>query len=84
MITFTELEIVLGFGIAVVLYVNRKILKELERRIEERYRMIDFMRDVADEKVFIKKLENGVAIVKENPRPAKTAVPPGESGSGDS
>jgi len=64
MITFTELELVLGFGIVAVLYINRTILKELDRRIEERYRMIDFMRDVADEKVFIKKTDNGVAIVK--------------------
>lgn len=78
MITFTELEVVLGIGIIAILWANRNLHRELVQRAEERLRMINMMQEVADGELLIERVENGVRIVKKNPRPQASIVPTGE------
>lgn len=82
MITFTELEVVLGIGIIAVLWANRNLHRELVQRAEERLRMINMMQEVADGELLIERVENGVRIVKKNPRPQASIVPTGEGSQG--
>jgi hypothetical protein len=59
----SDLEIVLGIGLAVMIWVNHGLNKEIRARQEERERFIDVMIDVADKRKKLVRRENGVEAV---------------------
>ena len=70
--TFTELEVVLGLGIIALLYINNRLIREINARQRDRERIVEVLIGVADKRYRLQRLEEGVKVINLEDQHGKT------------
>lgn len=61
--TFTELELVLGGAFIALLYINNRLIREINARRAERDHLVDVMIGVAERRLKFVRIDNGIKVI---------------------
>lgn len=61
--TFTELELVLGGAFIALLYINHRLIREINSRRAERDHMVDVLIGVCESRLKLVRTDNGIKVI---------------------